>query len=126
MFNNNFPPNIDPHAFSLIAVGVGYALVGHYNANEQNSIGNWLVLVGQYMLTHAAQQQLIEARIENNNINTNTNNFKQTGNPFTDNNVNKSNQTQRTEVEFLLDAVQRIMAELDEIRNSRENPPKEN
>ena len=69
MHNTNFPPNTNPHTFSLIAVAVGFACVGDYNANEQNSIGNWLILVGQYILTHAAQQQLIESRIENNNIN---------------------------------------------------------
>lgn len=72
MHNTNFPPSIDPHTFSIIAVAVGYACVGDYNANEQNSIGNWLILVGQYILTHAAQQQLIESRIENNNINSNS------------------------------------------------------
>lgn len=120
MKNNNFPPNLDPHAFALIAVGVGYALVGHYNINEQNSIGNWFELVGQYILTHSAQQQLIEGRIENNNININTSNYKQTGNPFTDNSQNRSNQTQRDEVDFLMDAVQKIMNELDEMRNSKD------
>ena len=66
MHNTNFPPNTNPHTFSLIAVAVGFACIGDYNANEQNSIGNWLILVGQYILTHAAQQQLIESRIENN------------------------------------------------------------
>ena len=55
--NTNFPPNTDPHLFAMLAVTVGFASVGDYNANEQNSIGNWLILVGQYILTHAAQQQ---------------------------------------------------------------------
>ena len=79
MHNTNFPPSIDPHTFSIIAVAVGYACVGDYNANEQNSIGNWLILVGQYILTHAAQQQLIESRIENNNINSNSKKAKKGG-----------------------------------------------
>lgn len=118
MKNNRFPPNMDPHVFSLIAVGVAYALVDELTVNEQNSVGNWLELVGQYMLTHAAQQQLIEARIEKNNININTKNYKQTGNPFTDNNQSKSNQTQRPEVEFLLDAVQKMQEELNNLKNS--------
>lgn len=118
MQNNSFPPNMDPHVFSLIAVGVGFACVGDYNANEQNSIGNWLILVGQYILTHAAQQQLIESRIEHNNINTNSQNYRQTGNPFIDNEGSKSNQTQRPEVDFLMDAVQKIMNELDNMKNN--------
>ena len=111
--NTNFPPNTDPHLFSILAVAVGFACVGDYNANEQNSIGNWLILVGQYILTHAAQQTLIEARIENNNLNTNSNKYKSgNGGPFTDNENGKSNQTQRDEVDFLLEAMRKIEQEL--------------
>lgn len=117
MHNTNFPPNIDPHTFSLIAVAVGYACVGDYNANEQNSIGNWLILVGQYILTHAAQQQLIESRLENNNINMNSKKYKKgQGGPFTDNEQNKSNQTQRDEVGFLLDALNKMQDELRKMK----------
>ncbi len=118
MHNINFPPNTDPHLFSLIAVAVGYACVGDYNANEQNSIGNWLILVGQYILTHAAQQQLIESRIENSNININTKKYKNNqGGPFTDNEKGKSNQNQRNEVEFLLDALEKMKQELDKLKD---------
>ena len=118
--NTNFPPNTDPHLFAMLAVTVGFASVGDYNANEQNSIGNWLILVGQYILTHAAQQQLIEARLENNNLNTNSKKHKNgTGGPFTDNEIGKSNQTQRDEVEFLLDAVAKIEKELKNLKNQQ-------
>lgn len=117
--NINFPPSIDPHVFTLIAVAVGYATVGDYNANEQNSIGNWLIMVGQYVLTHAAQQQLIEARLENNNLNINSQKNKEgSGGPFTDNENGKSNQTQRDEVDFLLDAVLKMQQELNNIKDS--------
>ena len=115
--NTNFPPNTNPHLFAMLAVTVGFASVGDYNANEQNSIGNWLILVGQYILTHAAQQQLIEARLENNNLNTNSKKHKNgTGGPFTDNEQGKSNQNQRDEVEFLLDAVKKIEQELNNLK----------
>ena len=118
--NPIFPPNTDPHLFAMLAVTVGFASVGDYNANEQNSIGNWLILVGQYILTHAAQQQLIEARLENNNLNTNSKKHKNgTGGPFTDNEIGKSNQTQRDEVEFLLDAVAKIEKELNNLKNQQ-------
>ena len=84
MFGNihNFPPNIDPQVFSFIAVLIGSACVGDYSASEQNSIGNWLILVGQFILTNAAQQQLIEGRIENNNININSKEHKMGGSYF--------------------------------------------
>ncbi len=115
--NTKFPPNVDPHVFTLIAVAVGYACVGDYNANEQNSIGNWIIMVGQYILTHAAQQQLIEARLENNNLNINTKKYKNhTGGPFTDNEQSKSNQSQRDEVDYLLDVVDKITKELEKIK----------
>lgn len=118
MHNTNFPPSIDPHTFSIIAVAVGYACVGDYNANEQNSIGNWLILVGQYILTHAAQHQLIESRIENNNINSNSKKAKKGGSPYTDNENHKSNQSQRNEVDFLLDALNKMQQELDSLKHN--------
>ena len=67
----NFPPNFNPGLFTLAAVAVGAVLVDDFNANEQNSIGNWIIMVGQYILTNAAQQQLIESRIHKNNVNIN-------------------------------------------------------
>ena len=61
-----FPPNINPEYFSLLAVISAYVYENDYNANELNSIGNWLILLGQFLLTTAAQQQLINARYSNN------------------------------------------------------------
>ena len=90
MHNTNFPPSIDPHTFSIIAVAVGYACVGDYNANEQNSIG----------------------------INSNSKKAKKGGSPYTDNENHKSNQNQRNEIEFLLDALNKMQQELDKMRNS--------
>lgn len=116
--NTNFPPNTNPHLYAMLAVTVGFACVGDYNANEQNSIGNWLILVGQYILTHAAQQQLIEARLENNNLNINSQKHKNgSGGPFTDNDQGRSNQTQRDEVDFLLDAINKIQKELENLKD---------
>ena len=74
---HKFPPNTNPELFSIIAVIVGYIVEDDSNANELNSIGNWIILVGQFMLTTAAQQQLINARAQNNvgsNIRSDTNN----------------------------------------------------
>lgn len=116
----NFPPNIHPTTYNLLAVAVAIVLVGDLNANEQNSLGNWFMLLGQYLATNAAQQQLIEARIENNNININSPKSKNGNGPFTSNN-NKSNQTQRAEVDFLLDAVDKIYEELIKIKENTNN-----
>ncbi len=62
-----FPPNINPELFSILGAVTGIIVEGDYTANELNSIGNWIILVGQFMLTTAAQQQLINGRYQNNN-----------------------------------------------------------
>lgn len=117
---NNFPPNIHPTTYNLIAVAVGLVLVGDLNANEQNSLGNWFELLGQYLETNAAQQQLIESRIENSNLNINSRKCKQGGSPYTTEN-NASNQNQRQEVDFLLDAIDKIYEELKNIKETNTN-----
>ena len=61
-----FPPNINPELFSTIGAITGFILESDFDANELNSIGNWIILVGQFMLTTSAQQQLINARYQNN------------------------------------------------------------
>ena len=114
--DENFPPNIHPTTYNLIAVAVAIVLVGDLNANEQNSLGNWFLLLGQYLATNAAQQQLIESRIENTNININSRKSKSGGGPYTtDNNV--SNQNQRGEVDFLLNSIDKIYKELNDMKD---------
>lgn len=110
----NFPPNINPQVFSFLAVLIGAACVDDYSVNEQNSIGNWLILVGQFILTNAAQQQLIESRIEHQNININSKEHKSGGSYYAGG--SKSNQNFRPEVDFLIDAITRIEQELNEIK----------
>ena len=112
-----FPPNLDPQLFAWIACVVGSACVGDYNASEQNSMGNWLILVGQFILTTAAQQQLIEGRLENFNMNINSREHKNGGSFYANN--TKSNQTQRVEVDFLLDAVSRLQRELENLKKGQ-------
>ena len=41
---------------------MGFILESDFNSYELNSIGNFIILVGQFMLTTAAQQQLINFR----------------------------------------------------------------
>lgn len=115
--NQSFPPNFDPTVFSLTAIIIGGILIGDLNTNEQNSIGNWFMLLGQYIITCAGQQALIESRIENNNININSKKSKQGNGPFTTDS-NKSNQSQRDEVDFILQEIQKIEQELINIKKN--------
>ena len=53
----NLIPNIPPKLFSLSAVAVGYLLIDDTTANEQNALGNWLMLVAQILCTNAFYKQ---------------------------------------------------------------------
>ena len=90
----NFPPNTNPQTYSFIATAIGYICTINYNIDEQNSIGNWLILVGQFILTNAAQQQLIESRKNKNNKNINNYN----------------------NIDLLIDALNKIQQELNNLK----------
>ncbi len=62
-------PNVSAKTFSFSAVIVGYLLIDDLTANEQNALGNWLMLVAQVLCTNAFYRQVQQERIENNNIN---------------------------------------------------------
>ncbi len=57
-----FPPNIDPQSYALSASIIGALIAPDLTINEANSIGNWLVLVGDYLLCFAGQKALIKSR----------------------------------------------------------------
>lgn len=55
-------PNIPPKLFSLSAVIVGYILIDDSTANEQNALGNWLMLVAQVLSTNAFYRAVMQER----------------------------------------------------------------
>ena len=59
-------PDIPPKLFSFSAVAIGYILIDDLTANEQNALGNWLMLVAQVLCTNAYYKQVQTER----NINT--------------------------------------------------------
>lgn len=61
-------PNINPKLFSFSAVIVGYLLIDDMTANEQNALGNWLMLTAQVISTNAFYRQVLEEREINNNM----------------------------------------------------------
>ncbi len=63
---SNLIPNVSPKIFSLSAVAVGYLLIDDLSANEQNALGNWLMLTAQVLCTNAYYKQVQAER--NNNI----------------------------------------------------------
>lgn len=55
-------PNVPPKLFSFSAVAVGYLLIDDMTANEQNALGNWLMLVAQVLSTNAFYKALRQER----------------------------------------------------------------
>lgn len=63
----DFIKEIPADLFTISAVGVGMILVGDLSASEQNAVGNWFMLVGQYLETNASQQQVINGEVRDKN-----------------------------------------------------------
>lgn len=94
-------PNIPPKLFTLSAVAVGYILLDDATANEQNDLGNWLMLVAQLLCTNAFYRQVREERgIETNKEN-----------------KNKSQSTKEETIEMLEKLKKAIEKELKNIKN---------
>ena len=55
-------PNVPPKLFSLSAIVVGYLLIDDMTANEQNAVGNWLMLVAQVLSTNAFYRAVMQER----------------------------------------------------------------
>lgn len=51
-------PDIPPKLFTLSAIAVGYILIDDTTANEQNALGNWLMLTAQVLCTNAFYKQV--------------------------------------------------------------------
>lgn len=105
----NFPPNINPELFSILGAVTGLIVEGDYTANELNSIGNWIILVGQFMLTTAAQQQLINGRYQHNN----GNRIKSGAN---NHNLNNKEYSTKDDLNNLINYLQKLEAKLEEIK----------
>lgn len=75
--------NINPKVQTSVGFLLGLLLIGDLNANEQNVVGNWIILVGQTILSNAASQIVVETRIKQNSIyNINSKEFKKKCNPL--------------------------------------------
>lgn len=61
--------SLPPQQFSLLSSIIGLVFTEKLNLNEQNSLGNFIVGVGQTILTSAAQGQFIESLKATDNSN---------------------------------------------------------
>lgn len=56
--------DIDPYTFTGSAVIIGLLLTQELSANEQDSVGNWLQLIGLVMQTYSSQVITLEAETD--------------------------------------------------------------
>lgn len=73
--------NTNPRYSTTIGFILGLVLVDSLTAPEQNMLGNWIILIGQTILTNAASQNIIESRITGGIININSKEVKCMYNP---------------------------------------------
>lgn len=55
---DNLVDKVPSKVLSLSAVAVGFLLISDLNFNEQNAIGNWLMLAAQVLCTNAYFDQI--------------------------------------------------------------------
>lgn len=79
-FNNLF--NINPRYSTSISFILGLILIDSLDTSEQNMLGNWIILLGQTILTNAASQNLIESRIQGTKVNINSKEIKSIYDPI--------------------------------------------
>ena len=73
--------NTNPRYSTTVGFILGLVLVDSLTAPEQNMLGNWIILIGQTILTNAASQNIIDSRINGGIININSKEVKCLYNP---------------------------------------------
>lgn len=119
-------PNIPPKLFSLSAVIVGYILIDDSTANEQNALGNWLMLVAQVLSTNAfyravMQERGLEPRESTETGRNNAYTFSNQNNAFYNNQNNKKNFNQNECDETIVMLEKMVRAMQKEINNIKRN-----
>ena len=104
----NLIPNIPPKAFSFGAVIVGYLLIDDMTANEQNALGNWLMLVAQVISTNAFYKQVMAERGMDNSDEIKNNN----------NNINNQNNSNIDEIIMLEKMIKALKQEIENLKNN--------
>ena len=111
-------PNVPPKLFSLSAVVVGYILIDDMTANEQNAVGNWLMLVAQVLSTNAFYRAVMKERgLEPKESTETGRNNADTFSNFSGNNTS-NNESDNETVVMLEKMVRAMQTEIDNIKRN--------
>ncbi|MDD6272250.1 MAG: hypothetical protein PUA90_01870 [bacterium] len=119
-FNDLF--NLNPRLSTSVAFILGLILVDNLNTSEQNLVGNWIILVGQTILTNASCQNLIESRVQGTKVNINSKEIKCVYNPVMyDINkikkiINEFYPKNNTEIDTLYKIINELKDKIEEIK----------
>ncbi len=91
--------DINPTSFTLSSVIVGMIATSDLSYSELNALGNWLVLLGDYLLTYAAQDYLVNQNIQRSQ-------------DMQDKINNKNN------IDYLYDAINKMKDEIEKIKRN--------
>ena len=106
------PPNIPAPIFDLSAIIIGFLLIDESTPAEQNSIGNWFMLIGQVLCTNSAQQQVINNRTNESN----TSNQHVISDTFGSDFTNQSDTN--TQIQMIERIVKAMEQELNNLKNN--------
>lgn len=62
--------DLPPRTLTILAVVLGFLMIDDLTAAEQNSLGNFLILVGQVLETNASQLAVVEGNQSNTRLQT--------------------------------------------------------
>ena len=119
-FNDIF--NTNPRYSTSLAFILGLILVDNLNSAEQNMIGNWIILLGQTILTNAASQNIIESRILGTRININSKEVKSIYNPFyydinkAKDIINKLYPNNKNDLDLILKSIDELRTKIEQIK----------
>lgn len=119
-FNDIF--NTNPRYSTSLAFILGLILVDNLNSAEQNTIGNWIILLGQTILTNAASQNIIESRILGTRININSKEVKSFYNPFyydinkAKDIINKLYPNNKSDLDLILKSIDELRTKIEQIK----------
>lgn len=114
--------NVNPKYSTIIAFILGLVLIDDFSASEQNAIGEWLILIGQTLLTNSGLQVVIENRINNYKTNINSKELKSIYNPTifdinkTKDILNQLYKNNTNDIDILYKAINKLQKELDKIK----------
>lgn len=115
--------NTNPRYSTSIGFILGLLLVDNLTAPEQNMLGNWIILIGQTILTNAASQNIIESRISGNIFNINSKEVKCMYNPIVydidkiRDIINKVYPDSSDDINKLNDAIKELERKINELKS---------